>query len=114
MRRIDLRSNAVRPDDATVVSVEGPNDIDSLEFRTRLLVKQLVALTGETEHDAVHKAIEERFLRLTGPANAAERGRRVLALLERRVWRHMPREQLGRRLSRAEEDQILGFGPEGV
>lgn len=94
--------------------MEGPNDIDSLEFRTRLLVKKLVELTGETEHQAVHKALEERVLRLTGPVNAAERRQRVLDFLEKQVWRHIPPEQLGRTLTRAEEDDILGFGPEGV
>jgi hypothetical protein len=31
-----------------------------------------------------------------------------------RVWATIPKEELGRRLSRAEEDEILGYGPDGV
>ena len=110
----DLRANAVVLDDGNVVRVEGPNDIDSLEFHTRLLVRRLVELTGETERDAVHKAVEERHHRLTGPATPSERRQRVLTGLERSVWPSVPRQQLGKALTRAEEDDILGFGEEGV
>jgi antitoxin VapB len=38
----------------------------------------------------------------------------VLRFLERKVWPTLPKAQVGRRLSRAEEDEILGYGPEGV
>jgi antitoxin VapB len=33
--------------------------------------------------------------------------------MERNVWPLIPSGQLGRVLSREEEDQILGYGPEG-
>jgi len=33
--------------------------------------------------------------------------------LEKNVWPFVPASELGRVLSREEEDQILGFGPEG-
>ena len=31
--------------------MEGPNDIDSLEFRTRLLIEKIAELTGDPERD---------------------------------------------------------------
>ena len=34
-------------------------------------------------------------------------------LLEKRVWPTLPAGEKGRRLTRAEEDEILGFGPVG-
>ena len=34
--------------------------------------------------------------------------------VQREVWPRIPADQLGRRLSRREEDEILGYGPEGV
>jgi antitoxin VapB len=94
--------------------MEGPSDIDSLEFRTRLLVRRLTELTGESAHEAVHRAVAERVERLSGPATPAERRQRVINMLESSVWRHAPSDQIGRGLSRKEEDSILGYGPEGV
>ncbi len=38
----------------------------------------------------------------------------ALRFLEHEVWPLVPADQLGRRLTRAEEDAILGYGPEGV
>jgi hypothetical protein len=38
----------------------------------------------------------------------------VLDLLEKRVWPGHPSGERGRRLTRAEEDRILGYGPEGA
>ena len=42
------------------------------------------------------------------------RGDRFLLFLEREIWSKIPSERLGRPLSRAEEDEILGYGPDGV
>jgi hypothetical protein len=85
-----------------------------LEFRTRLLIKRLVALTGETEHDAVHRAVDERYRRLTEPVSASERRRQLLDLLESRVWNQLDEGEAGRVPSPDEEDAALGYGPEGV
>jgi hypothetical protein len=38
----------------------------------------------------------------------------VLRYLEREVWPSVPKGVLGRRLTRREEDQILGYSPEGA
>jgi hypothetical protein len=38
----------------------------------------------------------------------------VLRFLEKRVWSTLPKAQIGRRMSRAEEDDLLGYGPGGV
>lgn len=37
-----------------------------------------------------------------------------LRYLEEEVWPKAPEGQIGRRLSREEEDEILGYGPGGV
>ena len=41
-----------------------------------------------------------------------ERGSDFLRYLEEEVWPKAPPDQFGRRLSREEEDEILGYGPE--
>lgn len=46
----------------------------------------------------------------------ADRDRRasVLAFLKKRVWNGVPKKESGRVLTRAEEDAVLGYGPDGV
>jgi hypothetical protein len=46
-------------DDATVVGMEGPIDIDSLEFATRVKIARISDITGLTRGQVVSRAIEE-------------------------------------------------------
>ena len=77
------------------------------------LATEVARLTGESKTEAIRRALEERRRRLKAPATSARRAR-LLAFLERKVWPTIPADQLGRRLSRSEEDRILGFGPSGA
>jgi antitoxin VapB len=77
------------------------------------LAAEVARLTGESKTEAIRRALEERRRRLKGSV-VAERRDRVLRLLRCKVWPSIPKKQLGRRLTRKEEDAILGYGPEGV
>lgn len=77
------------------------------------LVDEVVALTGESKTEAVRVALAERKVRLQVPPNATS-FQRMLDFLEHEVWPMVPKDQLGRRLTREEEDEILGYGPDGV
>ena len=77
------------------------------------LAAAVARLTGESKTEAIRRALEERQHRLTR-ASSGDRRDRVLGFLEKKVWSKLPKSQRGRRLSRAEEDDILGFGPGGV
>jgi antitoxin VapB len=77
------------------------------------LASELARLTGESKTEAIRKALDERRRRLKGPS-VAERRQRVLRFLKQEVWPTIPKKLLGRRPTRAEEDDILGFGPDGV
>ena len=44
----------------------------------------------------------------------ARRRARTLAFLRTQVWPTVPKDQRGKRLSRKEEEEILGYGPEGA
>ena len=77
------------------------------------LAAEVARLTGESKTEAIRRALEERRRRLKGPATA-ERRTRVLRFLETKVWPSIPKAQLGRRLTREEEDRLLGYGPDGV
>lgn len=76
------------------------------------LADELARLTGETKTEAIRKALDERRRRLKGPS--AARRQRVVQFLEQKVWSTIPRKHLGRRVTRTEEDEILGYGPGGV
>ena len=77
------------------------------------LAAEVARLTGESKTEAIRKALEERRRRLKAVAMSGRRSR-VLRLLRDRIWPSIPKTQLGRRLTRAEEDAILGYGKEGV
>ena len=77
------------------------------------LAAEVARLTGESKTEAIRKALEERRRRIKGVAPAARRAR-LLRLLRERVWPSIPKAEFGRRLTRAEEDAILGYGKEGV
>jgi antitoxin VapB len=77
------------------------------------LAEEVARMTGESKTEAIRKALEDRKRRLR-PAPARDRRASVLAFLKNQVWTGIPKEQFGRSLTRAEEDAILGYGPEGV
>jgi antitoxin VapB len=77
------------------------------------LAAEVARLTGESKTEAIRKALDERRRRLRGPS-AEQRRARVLGFLEKKVWPTLPASERGRRLTRAEEDDILGYGPGGV
>jgi antitoxin VapB len=77
------------------------------------LAAEVARLTGESKTEAIRRALEERRNRLKTSSSDSRRTR-VLRFLEKRVWPTLPKGQVGRRLTRAEEDGILGYGPGGV
>jgi hypothetical protein len=55
--------------------------------------------------------------RKESPSAAGGSGRRfeqIMHWLETEVWTKIPPSEQGRRLTREEEDDILGYGPDGV
>ncbi len=68
-------------------------------------------MTGESKTEAVRQALLERRERLSLQISDGERGSEFLRHLAEEVWPKAPPGQLGRRLSREEEAEILGYGP---
>jgi antitoxin VapB len=77
------------------------------------LAAEVARMTGESKTEAIRKALQERRERLKG-RTVDQRRARVLTLLEKKVWPTLPAGERGRRLTRAEEDEILGYGADGV
>ncbi|VAW41317.1 hypothetical protein MNBD_CHLOROFLEXI01-3225 [hydrothermal vent metagenome] len=74
------------------------------------LLNEVVQLTGESKTEAIRKALEERRKRLALYFITPNKKHRLITLLEDEIWPQLPHEQKGVRLTKAEEEAILGFG----
>ncbi|NMC68503.1 MAG: type II toxin-antitoxin system VapB family antitoxin [Myxococcales bacterium] len=88
------------------------SNMDSPEIEE--LASEVARLAGETPAEAVRRALEERRVRLARRRPAGNRAERLRRFLEAEVWPLVPAEERGRRLSRDEEDVLLGFGEDGT
>jgi antitoxin VapB len=78
------------------------------------LATEVARMAGETKTEAIRKSLVERRQRLELRPDTQDRLTRVLTWLETEVWPHVPDDVRGTRITREEEDEILGFGPDGV
>ena len=81
---------------------------------TERLATEVAAMTGESKARAIRTALEERRARLAYHVVRRRRAEAPLRFLEREVWPLVPEDELGRRLTREEEEAILGLGPAGA
>ncbi len=77
------------------------------------LAREVASLTQETKTEAIRRALIERRSRLQAQGHKVGGRRSLRDYLARNVWPVIPASELGRVISREEEDQILGYGPEG-
>jgi antitoxin VapB len=78
------------------------------------LVEELAHMTGESKTAAILRALEERKERVALAPTGKRRLAQTLDFLEREIWPNIPRKLLGRRVTRKEREQILGYGKDGV
>ncbi len=76
------------------------------------LANEVAHMAQETKTEAVRRSLEERKLRLQ--ANGVAPKRDIRKYLEEHVWPFIPPEAMGKPpMTREEEDEIMGYGPEG-
>lgn len=78
------------------------------------LLDEMVQLTGESKTEAVRKALAERQQRLVLRFAARQQEIRLRTFLQDEVWPQIPEELRGIRLTKAEEEAILGYGEDGA
>lgn len=78
------------------------------------LVEEVARLTGETKTEAVRRSLEERRTRLAYCRTGQDRAARLARFLEAEVWPLVPATELGREMTKAEEEELLGYGGDGV
>lgn len=79
------------------------------------LAAEVAELTGETKTRAIVVALGERLQRLRRERSETreQRAARLHRSLEE-IWTQIPSELRGRSVTKAEREEILGIGPEGV
>jgi antitoxin VapB len=78
------------------------------------LAAEVAELTGETKTAAVRNSLRERRDRLAAHNDAERRGDDFVRFLREEIWPHVSPEVRGKPLTKAEKEEILGYGPGGV
>jgi antitoxin VapB len=77
------------------------------------LAAEVAEMTKETKTQAIRHALEERKFRLRRDGTPEERARRIQRTLEA-MWATLPPGVRGKGIPQEEQDEILGYGPNGV
>jgi len=81
---------------------------------TEELAAEVASLTGESKTGAVRQALRERRDRLELEKGRPRKRGDLLRFLETEIWPLIPVEELDRPpMTKAEREEILGYGPEG-
>lgn len=76
------------------------------------LAAEAARLAHESKTEAIRKALADRVFRLRTNQRRTRDQRIDAALAQFRV--EFPRGDFGRRIAKTEEEEILGFGPDGM
>jgi antitoxin VapB len=78
------------------------------------LTAEVADLARETKTEAIRRALLDRKQRLIVHRGNTTKHERLQRLLTRRIWPEIPARLLGRRISKKQREDILGYGPAGV
>lgn len=81
---------------------------------TERLATEVATLAGESKTQAITVALRERRARLRAAETRDERAARIRRVFQEEIWPQVPPDVRGRPISKAEREEILGIGPEGV
>jgi antitoxin VapB len=81
---------------------------------TERLAAEVARLASETKTAAVRTALRERRDRLVSELPPERRAERLEHFLRFEVWPQIPKKVRGKRLTKAEREALLGYGPHGA
>jgi antitoxin VapB len=82
------------------------------DAETERLAAEVAAMTGESKTAAVRTALRERHNRLTAERDADKRAEDFMRFLREEIWPLIPPGT--KAPTKAEREEILGYGPDGV
>ncbi len=82
---------------------------------TEKLAAEVAELTGDSKTGAVREALREKRDRLEFERGGSKEKRRrdLRRFMETEIWPNIPDELRGKSITKAEREEILGYGPEG-
>lgn len=81
---------------------------------TEELAAKVAELTGDSKTGAVREALREKHDRLELERGGKDkRFRDLLRFMETEIWPLIPEAERGKPITKAEREEILGYGPEG-
>lgn len=83
------------------------------DAETERLAAEVARLTGESKTGAIRTALRERRERLRRHGVERDRKEDMIRFLEEEIWPHIPPDVRGKPITKAEREEILGYGPEG-
>ncbi|MFC4124601.1 type II toxin-antitoxin system VapB family antitoxin [Nocardia rhizosphaerae] len=78
------------------------------------LATELAARTGMSKTAAVRSALHDQLERLDRSTGHRDSGDEFVRFLRSEIWPQVPREVFGAPVTKAEREEILGYGPGGV
>ena len=84
------------------------------DAETERLAGEVAELTGESKTAAVRTSLRERRDRLSAQRDYDRRLAEARQFLQDEIWSQIPADELGKPITKAEREEILGYGPDGV
>ena len=98
---------------STLIGTMYPMALNIKDPETERLAAEVAALTGTTKTGAVRYALRQ-VLQAQSRLSVQQREERLTRFLEEEIWPLVPPDQLGKPVSKAEREEILGFGEHGA
>lgn len=84
------------------------------DAETEALAAEVARLSGDSKTGAVRTALRTRRDELRRRGAADDRAERIRRALETEIWPMLPVAGRGTPITKAEREEILGYGPDGA
>lgn len=81
---------------------------------TEQLAAEVAEMTGNSKTGAIRDALRAQRDQLVTRDSTAERDRRALRFLQEEIWPQIPDDFRNAVITKADREEILGYGPDGV
>jgi antitoxin VapB len=78
------------------------------------LAAEVATMTGDSKTGAIRESLRIRRDQLAARASFEQRRARLKRLMEEEIWPQIPPDLLGKKVTKEEREEILGYGPDGV
>ncbi len=84
------------------------------DSETEQLAAEVAEMTGNTKTGAIRDALRAQRDQLAARDSTVERDRRALRFLQEEIWPQIPDDFRNAVITKADREEILGYGPDGV